>query len=828
MELKDYQIKALEQVKQYLEVLAKERKEGNLKHASLDAWENLGVRGKYIERQNGLGKDLPNFCLKLPTGGGKTLLAVKAIDQINSIYLKKKTGLVLWIVPTNQIYSQTIKSLRNRNHPYRQHLDIASGGRTMILERTEKFAPLDIKENLVVLMLMLPAASRQNKETLRMFRDSGGFQDFFPNEDKIREHERIFEKFPNLDVYGNENGFWGRQIKTSLGNTLRILNPIVILDEGQKAYSDLAQHTIRGFNPSIILELSATPPVNSNILVDVRGVDLNREEMIKLDLHIINKANPDWKATLLESVNKRNILEEKTKEHEANSGNYIRPICIIQAERMGRDQREGRFIHAEDVREHLINIVGIPAEQVAVVSAEVKEIAGIDLMRRECPIRYIITKYALQEGWDCPFAYLLAILTNPSSQNSLTQLVGRILRQPYARKTKIKELDESYVFTFQQRAANLLGDIRKGFEKEGLGDLQGCISGDEGLDSGIITEKEYKVREKFAKVAKNMILPVFVMKDGGNNWRRVNYEMDIASGIQWNEVNLNPLYNLVLSKEEEQDTEHIATISEDTDELVRQKKVIRLKENGLELDYAFLAKHLLDIVPNPWIAYEYGKKVIDALAKKNDKYLIMNNFVFIIEEMRKHLQAEKDRLAKGVFAKSLDDEKLRFLIIGKDIGFKFPQKISVKSTLKTLAKNDGQSLQLSLFDFVPGEDFNEEEKKVAWYLEDQSKLFFWYRNRAKQDYAIQGWRKQKIYPDFIFTKNDSTGKNYDKVYVIETKGIFLKNDDTKYKESIFNLCNEKAKGMSWNDLGLNFKDKSIDFQVVFGDEWQRRFNEMFA
>lgn len=660
-----------------------------------------------------------------------------------------------------------------------------------------------------------------------MFRDSGGFQEFFPDEDKTREHEKIFEKFPNLDVYGNENGFWGRQIKTSLGNTLRILNPMIILDEGQKAYSDLAQSTIRGFNPSIILELSATPPANSNILVDVRGVDLNREEMIKLDLHIINKANPDWKATLLESVNKRNILEEKTKEYEANSGNYIRPICIIQAERMGRDQRGGKFIHAEDVREHLINIVGIPAQQVAVVSAEVKEIAGVDLMSRECPIRYIITKYALQEGWDCPFAYLLTILTNPSSQNSLTQLVGRILRQPYARKTNIKELDESYVFTFQQRAANLLGDIRKGFEKEGLGDLQGCISGDEGLDNGIITEKEYEVRNKFEKVAKNMILPVFVMKDG-NGWRRVNYEADIARDIPWDKVSLKTLFDLPLSKEDLHDRELVVNIPENNIELVKQKEVRRLKENGLELDYAFLAKHLLDVVPNPWIAYEFGKKVIDALGKKQDKRLIMNNFVFIIEEMRKHLQMEKDRLSRDVFMKMLKEEKLRFLIIGDNVGYKFSKKINVKSSSQKLNKNSGESLQQSLFDFVPSEDFNEEEKKVAWYLEDQSKLFFWYRNRAKQDYAIQGWRKQKIYPDFIFTTKDDGEKNFEKVFVVETKGIHLKNDDTEYKESVLDLCNEKSKSMSWSELGLKFKDKSIDFQVVFGDEWQVKFNEMFA
>lgn len=827
MELKDYQIKALDQVKQYLEALVKERKNGNLKHASLDAWENANVRGKYTERQNGLGKDLPNFCLKLPTGGGKTLIAVKTIDLINSTYLKKKTGLVIWVVPTNQIYSQTIKSLRDRNHPYRQHLDIASGGRTMILERTEKFAPLDVKENLVVLMLMLPAAARQNKETLRMFRDSGGFQEFFPDDDKTIEHAKLLEKVSNLDVYDDKDGFWGRQIKTSLGNTLRILNPIIILDEGHKAYSEIAQDTLRKFNPSIIVELSATPTSESNILVDVRGVDLNNEEMIKLDLHIVNKASPDWKDTLLESVNRRNILEEKAKIWDANSGNYIRPICLVQAERTGKEQRGGRFIHSEDVREYLTKIAGIPDEQVKVTSAELKELEGHDLLSRECPIRYIITKQALQEGWDCPFAYVLSILTNPTSKNSLTQLIGRILRQPYARKTRIKELDESYVFTFQQRAANLLTDIKKGFEREGLGDLQSYISGDEGLNGGAITEKEYDMREKYKKVAKNIILPVFVAKDG-NGWRKVNYDMDIASEIDWEKADIKPLFNLTLSKEEGKDTEHIATISEDTDELIKQKEVKRHKENGLVLDYSFLAKHLIDIVPNPWIAYEFGKKIIDALGKKYEKNIIMNNFVFIIEELRKYLQKEKDRISKNVFMNLLAEEKLRFLIIGDNVGYRFPKKINVKSTSKTLAKSDGQPLQQSLFDFVPSEDFNEEEKKVAWYLEDQSMLFFWYRNRAKQDYAIQGWRKQKIYPDFIFTTNGDDRNNFEKVFVVETKGIHLKNDDTEYKESVLDLCNEKAKSMSWSELGLKFKDKSIDFRVVFGDEWQNKFNEMFS
>ncbi|WP_347239368.1 DEAD/DEAH box helicase family protein [Phormidium sp. FACHB-1136] len=187
--------------------------------------------------------------MKVPTGGGKTLLATHAIGLINTHYLKKQTGLVLWIVPTNQIYRQTRKALRTREHPYRQVLDFNSGGRTKIVEKSERFTPADIQESLVVLLLMLLSANRQNKETLKLFQDSSGFDAFFPPDDRLPDHQILLEKFSNLDCFGERYSLLGGQIKTSLGNTLRILKPIIIIDEGHKAYSKNAQDTILNFNP---------------------------------------------------------------------------------------------------------------------------------------------------------------------------------------------------------------------------------------------------------------------------------------------------------------------------------------------------------------------------------------------------------------------------------------------------------------------------------------------------------------------------------------------------------------------------------------------------
>lgn len=845
MQLKEYQQRTLTEIRAYLERLAELRqKVERIDDPDLTfdycakAWEKAAIPRRYTPRKNGIGQPLPVFCLKVPTGGGKTLLAVKTIDLVNMIYRKQKTGLVLWIVPTTQIYRQTIQHLKDRDHPYRQHLDLATGGHTLVLEKTDRFSPNDVHESLVVLMLMLPSANRQTKETLKVFKDSGGFQDFFPSEDDVKGQEALLKRFPNLDTYEKENGFWGKQVKTSLGNTLRMLSPLIILDEGHKAYSEGAQSTLHGFNPCLITELSATP-AQSNIIVDITGRELHREEMIKLDLHVVNKASPDWKDTLLAGLNKRNVLEDKAREYEANSGIYIRPICVIQVERTGKEQQGGKWIHSEQVREHLIKVMGVPADEIAVKTSEKDELKDVDdtggLLSRDCKIRYVITKQALQEGWDCAFAYVLVILTNPSSKNALTQLVGRILRQPYARKTQLRDLDESYVFCFQQRGKELLESIKVGFEREGLGDLRSHVTTeDDGAGLPGAEDRLIEVRDRFKKAASRTILPVFAIK-GDEGWRPVNYEMDIAARIPWAEVTLEPVMQLTLSVYEAKDVEIGVTLTEDRYRVIEAKGFEQLKEGGIRLDPVFMTRQLCDIVPNPWQAHEFAGKVLGHFRKaigggETGERLLANNFVFLIEELRKQLEAERERLAEKVFRSMLDKNKLRFVIIGHNVDWTLPKSMSVRAPSRTLNRKDGSPFQLSLFEFVPEEDFTETEKAVAWYLENQRRLFFWYRNRSRRDYAIQGWRQHRIYPDFIFTVRDKAKHTTsERVYVVETKGLHLKdNAKTDYIRKIFDICTRQAKSQNWTDLGLKMKDKVLRFEVLSEDEWEAKLNEMLV
>lgn len=836
MRLKHYQEKVIKALKDYLGELDIARNEyeemleikPNLaKHINFpkDAWEKSKGKTIYHSKTNSLNEPLPDIYLKVPTGGGKTLLACHSIDLIQKSYLKKQTGLILWIVPSTQIYRQTILALKDREHPYRQILDISSGGRTLIKEKTEMFNRLDVEENLMVLMLMLPSANRQNKETLKVFRDAGGYTDFFPAEDNYPAQEELLKKITNLDCFGEKEEVFQRQIKTSLGNTLKVLQPLVVIDEGHRAYGENARNTVRNFNPSFILELSATPPEGSNELVKITGRELHEEEMIKLDIHLTNKTSLDWKDTILASFEKQNQLEKLAKEYEENTGEYIRPICLIQVERTGKDQRGSDFIHAEDAKEYLIKKCNVPETHIAIKSSEKDDIEGIDLFSKSCDIRYIITKQALQEGWDCSFAYILTILTNPGSATGITQLVGRILRQPKAIKTKVAALDECYIFTFKPNAKTLVKEIKNGLEDEGLGDIAGRLvndEGGEGIDN--LKDREIQYRPGFKKFEGKIYLPKFVIQEM-DSWRDLIFEVDILSEIDWTKIDISEIAERTLTDKKGKEQELTLGLSKEEKDLLEETGRLETK-GSLEIDEAFLARQISEIVPNPWICYTLGVKAIELLSKKYDRETIASNFVFIIEELKNILEKQKNIFAENVFKKLINKKQLYFFLISDKGGFVLPSRIKVKSN-KQLIRNDNTPIQKSLFDYVPEENINELEKSVAIYLDEQEKLLWWYRNMSRQDYHIQGWKKNKIYPDFVAANTSKANKeDYDTVFVLETKGIHLKNEDTKYKQDVFTLCNELGSKKAWKELFDEFPDHDFEFQVVFENEWQNKINTM--
>ena len=270
---------------------------------------------------------------------------------------------------------------------------------------------------------------------------------------------------------------------------------------------------------------------------------------------------------------------------------------------------------------------------------DVDEAGG--LMARDCPIRYIITKQALQEGWDCAFAYVLAILSNPNSRSALTQLVGRILRQPSAQKTRVPALDESYVFCFQRPRQ---GTPER--DTQGLRARRSCRASKDASPwtaraqgrSGLALHRQ---RPELRNSARNLVLPAFMIRDDGgeaeNGWRLVYYEADILSRIPWGEVDVTPLYDLSLEKGERGGLELRAGLDANV-ELAHVREGI--SASG-DIDYYFAASHLLDAMPNPWRGHELARKVFGALLGRHPREQVVANYILVLEEMRKRLESER-------------------------------------------------------------------------------------------------------------------------------------------------------------------------------------------
>ncbi len=833
MEIKDYQQRVLNQIEAYLQALDREgEKKRKLIEAKIDiehdapaaAWRALNFRKDYKTWKNGLGEDTPSVCLKVPTGGGKTYLAARSIGLINLNYRKERTGFVLWIMPSNQIYKQTLAAMRNREHFYRQVLDQISGGKTLILEKTDRFNRQQANEHLIVMLLMLPSANRMDKETLKVFQDSAGFESFFPPEDASPAHAEMLSQFPNLDHFGSVKQFTGVAIKTSLGNTLRILKPLIILDEGHKSYSAGARKTIQTFNPCFVLELSATPKKESNILVEVTGQELNREEMIKLDLNIMSKASPDWRDTLLTGFEQIQKLDSQATEYRNESGRYIRPICLIQVERTGKKQDTGQFIHANDAMHYLIEKCGVNPGQIAIKSAENDGLEDIDLLSPESRIQYIITKSALQEGWDCPFAYVLVILTKATSKTALTQLVGRILRQPDAKKTGMKSLDESYVYCYQRNTREVLSAIEQGFEKEGLGDLRGHIRQ---AENEVAQTVDVRYRERFRKFEGKIYLPRFVVQEA-EGFRSLSYEMDILRYIDWNAIDIPANLNVTLGVLSDEDRQTKVGLSDNPYKLIEEHHV-ETHDVVLDIDFIFVTRQLSDIVPNAWIAYKIAKDTFNLFLAKHPEAQVSANIALIIGQLRQLLITERDRLAHREFRKRIENKQI-FFFLEATTDFALPSTVRVKANGSKLVQDNNDPIQLSLFEYEQEDAFNNTEKAVAIYLDKQANLLWWYRNLVgKQSYKIQGWQPPPIYADFLAAKkDDSNAMDYSKVFVLETKGLHLKgNPDTEYKRNIFDLCTELGKSTDWASLGEDFGKKEVEFQIVYEDEWQTKINELF-
>ena len=887
-ELKAFQVKALEALDVYLHALNAARAEAlpvlaalaPLKakenvapawHAANDfpraAWDALRQQQAlppafaalaHSSRFDGAGHPVPNVCLKVPTGGGKTLLAAASVGRVFTTCFRRSTGLVLWVVPKEAIYRQTLKALKNRDHPYRQMLNVAGAGRVKILDKDSPLSRLDTDSHLCVMVLMLASAARVSKETLRFFRDRGNVQGFFPAEDDVDAHWQLLANVPNLDVYApawagdraeERAAQKGSIVKSSLGNVMRLLRPLVVLDEGQYGYTANALQTLDGFNPGFVLELSATPrvvdakggrgsaaqTVGSNILVDVRGTDLDREEMIKLPIHVDVRPWSDWQSCLAASVAQLQALATQADVLRAETDRYIRPVLLVQVERTGKDQLESGHIHAQHVRAYLAQL-GFADDQIREKTSEKDELGDEDLMQPSSRVRVIITKQALQEGWDCPFAYVLCALAASKGQRALTQLVGRILRMPQVARTAYPALNACYVYCHNATTGEVVGAIKQSLESEGMGDLVSTLQLTHGDDRDAPKPVSLKRRAGLEHV--RIFLPTVTWVEAGGQRRPLSYDSDVLAQLPWMQLNPGTLATgwvpgqaaaMTLGSETRLTVD--LTVMNDVQAPLRHAQGVA--HAPWLLDRAAVVRALQDIVPNPWLLWAWVDAVANRLLLQWSEETLAASSATLTETLRLELERERDVMAQRVFDEAVRQGRIEFRLRADLTDFELPHEWqqSVAGTPQRLAASDGLSdVQKSLL--VPAlhtADMNAFEVKLAGYLDQQAALCWWHRNVAKAQYGLQGWKRHKVYPDFVFGL--SADGNRSSVVVLETKGMHLDNEDTGYKQALLARLTQAFRDERFHGVGTLALEQGglVDLacDLVFDQNWAADLDTRF-
>jgi type III restriction enzyme len=431
---------------------------------------------------------VPHVCVRIPTGGGKTLLAAHAIERAARLYVGTRYPVALWLVPSNTIRTQTIDALKAPGHPYREALEQyfpSDRLRVVDIDECDALYPDDFDTRAIVVVTTIQALRIGNTASRNVY----AYKEVFEPHFKRVQEQGFFETVGENDLAEQPyltTADIGRT-KYSLANLLAYYQPIVIVDEAHNATTSLSIETLGRLRPACIIEWTATPAPEQNVLFTVSAEELKAEHMIKLPIAL--RGHPNWQDAVRDAV----LTRERLGKEAAAEAEYIRPIVLFQA-----DSREGA-VPVEKLREHLVTVAHIDQTRIAIATGNQRELDGINLFDPACPIDFVITVEALKEGWDCSFAYVFCTVQNIRSAKDMEQLLGRVLRLPYASPRASEHLNRAYAHVAMAatlETANRLAErlIAMGFEEmealaaiEPTDDLFGDRSGPRPPPSPIVT-----------------------------------------------------------------------------------------------------------------------------------------------------------------------------------------------------------------------------------------------------------------------------------------------------------------------------------------------------
>ena len=447
--LKDYQERVLESLREFFRLAAQI---GNPDTAFRTVTRRVygEVMPYFPVSVAGLESRMPYVCLRVPTGGGKTLLACYAAGLALHDFMRADHAVVLWLVPSNTILDQTADALRDPRHPYRRALELACGAVEVVtIAEALRLSCAIVEGQTVVIVATIQSFRVEDTTGRKVYDQNGAFAEHLLN----IPLNRLADLLPGAD---------GKP-KPSLVNMLRLRRPIVIVDEAHNARTDLSFSTLGDVLPSCIVEFTATPArekTPSNVLHRISAAELKTAQMVKLPLRVITRHPSQRDQLLAEAITLRADLEKLAVAEGQQTSEYIRPILLIQAERVDA---------CEPLRDRLVREFGLSKDEVKISVGRLDELKDVkDISSPKCLVRVIITVEKLREGWDCPFAYVLCSLKETRSATAIEQIVGRILRLPLAQRKRHPDLNCAYAFSVSDSITDVLAELREALEHNGF------------------------------------------------------------------------------------------------------------------------------------------------------------------------------------------------------------------------------------------------------------------------------------------------------------------------------------------------------------------------
>ena len=860
MELKNYQKRVMKNLSSYLDFL----NQYDMKKAWSEYWaaQDVAVGSGGVPQYRDEIKGVPHICFKVPTGGGKTFMACSSLKPIFDKMPLDKPKVVVWLAPSDAIIEQTINTLSNVDHPYRQRIDRDFSGKVGVYTKEQllngqNFSPDTVKEMLTICVLSYASlrVDSKKKDVRKVYQENGNlklFADYFKDDDVL---------LADTD-------------ETALIQALRHLEPVTVVDESHNASSNLSVEMLNNLNPSFILDLTATPRKNSNILSYVDARELKKENMVKLPVIVYNRRSQE--DVFADAISIRQKLEFQAFVEGKNGGPYIRPIVLFQAQpNINSDSTT-----YDKIKQTLVD-AGIPKEQIAIKTADKDELKQVNLLSSDCPIRFIITVNALKEGWDCPFAYVLATVANRSSSVDVEQILGRVLRLPYARKNSSNLLNISYVITSSNDFGQTLNKVVAGLNHAGFS-RKDCRA--KNYEEPSQAEPEVTpITESLPAVSEDDLPEVSIetIKDRINQTHPHPFtkseptEMDemLSTALQQSDEYEEQISQpedtaFALAPPEVRDKMNVFGMNDcfseealtlripqfmlktapnfffDTElltlKLEHLEEGFTLKDKDVQIDFSTVDAEMArvdvddstDSVPKAWklqgtdSAYfkEWFNSQPSEKRLKHCKDMICGRISKMNCINDKELQEYVNRVVDTLSKEQLDDmeqsvypystkieEKVKALLAahrenvfelwqeqGKIVCEPNYQFCSVISPTK-FTSTYPKSL------YTSEEDMNEFERKTVWALSSLDNIKWWHRNISRLGFQING--AIHAYPDIIAMTTNG------KIIVVETKGDHLDNDESKAKAKLGHLW-DSLSGSQYRYF-MVFESKSPDYPGAY-------------